>query len=311
MSVEIHAMKLWNRYLMPASVEEALDLLRGYGGAARVIAGGTDLLLDIRQGNHPPIDVLIDITCIPELGEITQEGDVMTVGAGVTHSEIVRSAALAARATCLVESCGVVGGPQVRNVATLGGNVAHALPAADSTTSLVALDAEAEIVQGGERRWVPIGAMFKGPGQSLLDPTHDLLLNLRFQLCGAGEATAFTRIMRPQGVALPVLGCAAWVRLAEDKQTVEDARICIGPVAPVPTRAASVEAVLRGARFDDDVLDRAVETARHDLHPRTSKYRATADYRVEMIEVVLRRTLPLAVERARSGEAVPQGIGMQ
>jgi CO/xanthine dehydrogenase FAD-binding subunit len=304
-------MKLWNRYLTPGSVEEALGLLRQHGGAAQVIAGGTDLLLDIRQGNHPPADVLIDITCIPELGEITRKGDRVTVGAGVTHSAIVRSALLGARATCLVEGCGVVGGPQVRNVATLGGNVAHALPAADGTTSLVALDAEVEIAQGGERRWVPIGAMFKGPGQSLLDPTRDLLLRFRFRLCGAGEATAFTRIMRPQGVALPVLGCAAWVRLASDGQTVEDVRVCIGPVGPVPMRAESVEAVLRGGRFSDDVLNRAVSTARRDLHPRTSKFRATADYRVEMIEVVLRRALPLAVERAQSGEAIPQGIGLQ
>jgi CO/xanthine dehydrogenase FAD-binding subunit len=223
----------------------------------------------------------------------------------------VRSALLGTRATCLVEGCGVVGGPQVRNVATLGGNVAHALPAADGTTSLVALDAEVEIAQNGERRWVPIGAMFKGPGQSLLDPTRDLLLNFRFPLSGAGEATAFTRIMRPQGVALPVLGCAVWVRLASDRQTVEDVRVCIGPVGPVPMRAESVEAVLRGGRYSDDILDRAVSTARRDLHPRTSKFRATADYRVEMIEVVLRRALPLAVERAQSGEAIPQGIGLQ
>jgi carbon-monoxide dehydrogenase medium subunit len=117
--------------------------------------------------------------------------------------------------------------------------------------------------------------------------------------------------MRPQGVALPVLGCAVWVRLAADKQTIENVRVCIGPVAPVPMRAESVEAILRGGRFDDELLAHAVETARRDLHPRTSKYRATADYRVEMIEVVLRRALPLAVERAQSGEAVPQGIGLQ
>ena len=304
-------MKLWNRYLTPGSVEEAVGLLHQYDGAARVIAGGTDLLLDIRQGSHPPADVLVDITCIPELSQIAQDGDLITIGAGVTHSAIVRSATLAARATCLVESCGVVGGPQVRNVATLGGNVAHALPAADGTTSLVALDAEVQITQAGERRWEPIGALFKGPGQSLVDPTRDLLLTIRFRLCDAGEATAFTRIMRPQGVALPVLGGAVWVRLAEDGQTIEDVRVCVGPVAPVPTRAEIVEALLRGERFSEELLDRVVEVARRDLHPRTSKYRATANYRTEMIEVVLRRALPLAVERARSGEATPQGIGMQ
>src|SRR4030095_10435782 len=124
-------------------------------------------------------------------------------------------------ATCLIESCGVVGGPQVRNVATLGGNVAHALPAGDGTTSLVALDAEAEIIHLGNRKWLPIRELFLGPGQSLLDSSRDLLLRFRFKACADGEASAFKRIMRPQGVALPVLGCAVSVRLDSTRSVYE------------------------------------------------------------------------------------------
>lgn len=304
-------MKLWERYYTPGTIQEASDLLAAYDGQARVVAGGTDLLLDIRQGHHPPVEALVDITCIEELTRITQDGDTVTIGSGVTHSQIVQSPVLAARATCLVEGCGVVGGPQVRNVATVGGNVAHALPAGDGTTSLVVLDAEAEIHQDGSRRWVPILDMYQGPGDSLINPTRDILLNLRFRLCGTGEATAFKRIMRPQGVALPVLGCATWLRLESDQRTIADTRICIGPVAPIPTRARSVENALRGEVFDDDLLARAVEIARRDLRPRTSRYRATAAYRAEMIDVLLRRSLPLAVNRARTGEATPEGVGLQ
>lgn len=304
-------MKLWEHYYTPHTFEEASDLLARHGGAARVIGGGTDLLLEIKQGHRPPVEALIDITKIDEFTHIYQSDNTITIGAGVTHNQIVRNDVIAQRATCLVESCGVVGGPQVRNVGTLGGNVAHALPAADGTTSLVALNAEAEVWLNGERRWVPILEMFKGPGESILDSTRDLLLQLRFQLAGPREASAFKRIMRPQGVALPVLAAAVWVRLSADGDTIEESRVCIGPVAPVPTRIGVVEDVLNGNTFDDSLLEEAVEVARTSLKPRTSKYRATSEYRTEMVEVLLRRALPLAVKRARTGEVVPEGIGLQ
>lgn len=304
-------MTLWNHYHTPGSVDEALELLQSYAGKARVIAGGTDLLIDIRHGHQPAPDALIDITAIPELCDVTQDGDTLLIGAGVTHARIVDDPLIAARATCLVESCGVVGGPQVRNVGTLGGNVAHALPAGDGTTSLVALDAEAEAVVQGERRWYPIRELFLGAGQSLLDPTRDLLIRFRFALAREREASAFKRIMRPQGVALPILGCAAWVRLDPSGKRYEDVRICIGPVAQVPTRADAVESALRGQPVGQEAVEAAVEAARASLSPRTSKYRATADYRQEMIDVLLRRVLPLAAERARTGEAVAEGVGLE
>jgi carbon-monoxide dehydrogenase medium subunit len=305
-------MTLWKHYHTPSTIDEALALLESYQGGARLIAGGTDLLLDIRQGHLPAPEALIDITRIADLRLINDRGDgLVQIGAGVTHAQIVQSPVLTQRATCLVESCGVVGGPQVRNVATLGGNVAHALPAGDGTISLVALNAEAEIVQHGERCRVPIAQMFRGPGISLLDSTRDLLVLFQFRLCDPHEGTAFKRIMRPQGVALPVLGCAVWVRLDDSGATYADVRISIGPVSKVPTRAAEVEAVLRGQPTTDETLSRAIEAAHETLNPRTSKYRATADYRQEMIEVLLRRVIPLAVERARTGQAIPEGVGIE
>lgn len=304
-------MSLWTHYHTPTTIDEALALLAGYKGRARVIAGGTDLLLDIRHGHMPRPDALVDITHIASITALRQDGDVMALGAGVTHARIVAEPVLAARATCLVESCGVIGGPQVRNVGTIGGNVAHALPAGDGTTSLVALDAEADVALDGVRQWLPLRDLFVGPGQSRLDQTRDVLAGFRFRLCGPREGSAFKRIMRPQGVALPILGCAAWVRLDESGECFADLRICIGPVAKVPARAEAVEGALRGAAVGADAVERAVTVARETLRPRTSKYRATATYRQEMIEVLLRRVLPLAVQRARTGEAIPEGVGME
>ena len=304
-------MKLWNHYHTPQTVDEALRLLNNYAGRGRVVAGGTDLLVDARaEIAFEPHEALIDITHIPDLLHIRQENDTMFIGAGVTHTNIVKSQAIADGATCLVESCGVVGGPQVRNVATLGGNVAHALPAGDGTTSLVALDAEVEVIHDGQRKWLPVCDVFLGPGRSLLQLGRDLLLGFRFKQAGKGEATAFKRIMRPQGVALPIMGCAVWVKLDLLSANFEAARISIAPVGPKPARATEVENELVGKPANSDTIESVAAFTQTVLHPRTSKYRATEDYRSEMISVLLRRTLTLATERARTGTAVPEGVGV-
>jgi len=304
-------MPCWQHYHTPHTVEEALAILARYDGAAQVIAGGTDLLIDLQYGGEAPRAALVDVTCIPEMTAISEADGVALLGAAVTHAAITRSALLEARATCLVESCGVIGGPQVRNVGTIGGNVAHALPAGDGTTSLLALDAEAEVAWAdGRREWLPLAALFRGAGVSALDTRRDVLVRFRFRLAGTGEGSAFKRVMRPQGVALPVLGCAVWVRLDESGTRCADARVCIGPVAPTPVLAGAVQDALRGRPFDDAALEAAVAAAHASLRPRASKYRATAEYRQMMIETLLRRALPLAVRRARSGEARAEDLGL-
>jgi CO/xanthine dehydrogenase FAD-binding subunit len=302
-------MQLWQDYHTPQTVEDASSLLTSYKGNARVIAGGTDLLIDLQFAEHKhAVTALVDVTRIPEMMQIVEQDGRCIVGAAVTHTAIVQSSLIEAGATCLVESCGVVGGPQVRNVGTLGGNVAHALPAGDGTTSLVALDAEAEVAwSDGRREWLPIANLFKGPGISALDSTHDILVAFRFTLSAPHEGTAFKRIMRPQGVALPVLGCAVWVQLDDSGETYRDARICIGPVASTPVRATEAEEALRGQSVYEST---AAQVARATLRPRTSKYRATAEYRDYMIEVLLEQALPLAVKRAQTGIAQAEGVGL-
>jgi carbon-monoxide dehydrogenase medium subunit len=303
-------MSYWNHYYLPATVDEALENLARHDGGARVVAGGTDLLLELQQGRKPRLDALVDVTRIPEMTRISIADDLLYVGAAVTHTTIVASPLLAQRATCLVESCGVIGGPQVRNVATLGGNVAHALPAGDGTLSLVALDAEAEVAGPDGRAWRPVRSLFAGPGRSALDLSRAVLVQFRFSGADLAqqEATAFKRIMRPQGVALPILGLAVWLRL--DGEHVAAARLALGPAGPVPLRAETAEHWLAGQLPGEATWQHAAELVWTEAQLRTSPHRATADYRREMVVVLVRRALALAAERARTGAAVAEGVGL-
>lgn len=300
-------MPLWEHYHRPSTVDQAIDNLSAYAGRARLLAGGTDLLLEMQQGRTPPVAAVVDITQIPEIQAIDEADGYLLIGAGVTHTAITHSAVLAQRATCLVESCGVIGGPQVRNVATLGGNVAHALPAGDGTLSLVALDAEAEIAGPGGREWRPIGSLYAGPGKSALDHAAEMIVRFRLRPHVIGEGSAFKRIMRPQGVALPILGLGVWVRVTNG--VIADARVALGPAGPRPLRATQAEAFLAGQAFSLDLLPLIADKVLADAKLRTSPHRATAHYRTELILPLLARALPLAVQRATSGHVTPEGIG--
>jgi carbon-monoxide dehydrogenase medium subunit len=135
----------WNNYYAPETVAAALQILRRYDGRARVIGGGTDLLVEARRGMRRPYEAIVDATRISGLDTIEEDGEHIVIGCAVTHTMIVNDARIVRSGTCLSESCGVIGGPQVRNVGTLAGNVAHALPAGDGTIGLLALGGEVEI----------------------------------------------------------------------------------------------------------------------------------------------------------------------
>jgi CO/xanthine dehydrogenase FAD-binding subunit len=297
-------MALWKEYHLPGSIDEAVALLARYQGGARVVAGGTDLILDLQQGNEPPVEALIDVTRIDGLNTIREENGFIVIGCGVTHNQIVESRLLHQQATCLVEASYVVGGPQVRNVATLGGNVAHALPAADGSTALNALDTEVEVAAFGGRRWIPFAQLFRGPGQSLIDSTREVLTAIRFKGTGEHETSAFARIMRPQGVALPIMNMAARLSVIDDR--IAELAIAVAPVAPKPFRATQAETFLKNKPATSESIEAAIEPLLDECHPRTSAHRATAEYRREMLPVLLRRTLGKAIERATSGQAVPE-----
>ncbi len=291
-------MALWQAYHTPHTVDEALALLQTYGDQARIVAGGTDLILDLQQGNCPPPHALVDITQIAGLDRIEEEDGWIVVGAAVTHARIESSDLLQRHGAALVESCGVVGGPQVRNVATLGGNVAHALPAADGTIGLLALDAQVQVctLQPDGRvdyAWQSLLSLFAGPGHNTLQP-NQMLGAFRFAALRPRQASAFDRIMRPQGVALPILGVAVKLTLeaAETGARVCEAAIAVGPAGPLPFRAAEAEAALLAApRLDEAAIEAAVLAAQAQATLRTSKYRASQEYRHEMLAVLLRRVL--------------------
>ncbi len=302
-------MPRWETYHLATTVEDALNFLAVYQGEATVIAGGTDLMIDLETGEVPLPRGVVDITRVKELQVLRREGKYVVVGAGVTHSRIVTSSLLQVEAPCLVEACGVIGGPQVRNMGTLGGNVAHALPAADGTVALVALEAEAQVARRtaeGQvvRTWHPITSLFLGPGRSAVDSTRELIVAFRFPARRPREGSAFDRIMRPQGVALPILGVAARVQLTPDGQHFQRACLCIGPAGPVPFRARQAEAVLVGQPVGEETLAQAVTAALEEARLRTSRHRATREYRQEMLRVLLRRVIPKAVERARTWKGV-------
>jgi carbon-monoxide dehydrogenase medium subunit len=298
----------WNRYYTPNSVEEALALLAEYDGRARVVGGGTDLLLQLQQGLCPRVEALVDVTRIEGMNRIDCDGDFIVIGCGVTHAQIVKEERIIRRGTCLVESCGVIGGPQVRNVGTLAGNVAHALPAGDGTIGLLALDGEIEIAGAEGTRWAPMTDGFAGPGESAIDHNRAVLSRLRFRGTGAGEGSAFRRVMRPQGIALPILAMAARVRIGEDGR-IRSARIGIGPAGPTPFLATDAMAQLEGVIAGAEAFAAAAETALAQSRLRTSKHRASEPYRARMIRSQLPLTLTLAAQRARTGDAVPEGVG--
>jgi CO/xanthine dehydrogenase FAD-binding subunit len=310
-------MTYWEHYHTPTTVADALTLLHQYGDQAQIIAGGTDLILDMQNGVHAPVTALVDVTRVDGLASIHEEASLdeqwVVLGAAVTHTQLEQSPIIQKQGAALVESCSVVGGPQVRNVATIGGNVAHALPAADGTIGLLALNAQVQVctLSGSHKEtgkigsrlhyeWQPLLSIFVGPGRNNL--TRDQLLSaFRFPQRGIRQASAFDRIMRPQGVALPILGLAANVTLDESLERVVAATIAIGPAGPLPFQATMAEELLTSAPFGNALVEEVIHAAQEQAQFRTSRHRASREYRHEMVAVLLRRVLQRAVARARNG----------
>jgi CO/xanthine dehydrogenase FAD-binding subunit len=320
---------LWQQYLRPASLVEALQALSSATSPACPIAGGTDLILDLRQGRRLPVHTLVEVSGVPELIVLEVRGAELYIGAAVPHSQIINSPLVHQHALALAEACNLIGGPQVRNVATLGGNVAHALPAADGAIALLALGAYAVVasleampsVEGlntnpfvvgaiapqsvealtmGQTREVivervPLLDLYLGPGKTALK-TGQLLVGFCLPLAGCGQGSAFTRVMRAQGVALPVLNLA--VGLRREQAIIADLHIAIGPAGPFPLRAQAAEAALRGLPPTPESMALAEAALLAEAHFRTSPQRATAAYRQHLAGKLLAEAVYKAWERA-------------
>jgi carbon-monoxide dehydrogenase medium subunit len=289
---------MWQTYETPGSVQEALSLLAKHDGQAQIIAGGTDLIIELQEGRHS-VDCLVDVTRIPGLDRIEKQDDWIVMGANVTFRQIKESRLLQAEARVLSEAAATVGALQIQTVATLGGNVVSALPAADGCVALIALDAEARIVDGGGQAWRPVAELFLGPGKSAVDPMRQMLTAIRIPAAGARHGSAWERIGRRRALVLPILNCGVSVTLDGDGQHFEWARIGLGPVSPVPFRARETETFLSGRPANEDAFVQAGEIAAGEARPRTSLLRASKEYRVEVLKVLVRQGLSRAVQQAR------------
>lgn len=288
---------MWRNYLFPASIQEALEMLASYKGQARLIAGGTDLILELQEGKRQ-VEALVDVTHIPGLDAIEWANGMITLGAATTYRQVIDSPLLQARAAVLVEASRKVGSPQIRNVGTLVGNVVNAMPAADGAIALFALGAELEIASPDGRRWAPIEALYERPGRSKVDPSREMVTAIRFPALGENQGSAFERLARRKALALPVLNVA--VVATVDHGAFESAHIAMGPVAPTPFRAQQAEETLRNTPASPEAIRRAAEVAADEARPRSSLLRASATYRKEVLAVLVRRSLERALLQAQT-----------
>ena len=290
-------MNLWQNYIRPKNLTEAMDAFATAPRQLLPIAGGTDLLLDLEQGRHSPVQTLVDVTSIEEMTLLEQRGDELFIGASVPVNRVATSPIVAHHAQALTEACDLIAGPQVRNVATLGGNVAHALPAADGTIALLALNAQVEIASATSTRRIPFKELFVGPGKSSLKHGKELIVGFYLPITNNHRASCFKRIMRPQGVALPTLNCA--VLLERENDTIKDIRIAVGPGGGTPFRATQAEDALRGQTLNEGTFESALEALLAQAQFRTSARRASADYRRHIVSGLFRDVIETAWERAK------------
>lgn len=289
-------MNLWQEYKRPSSVAEAVQALVSASGPAMPIAGGTDLLLDLKQGRHAPVHTLVDLTFVTEMKSLELRGNELFIGAAVAVNRVATDPLVGTHARALVEACNLIAGPQVRNTATIGGNVAHALPAADGTIALTALDAQAEVASPAGTRRMPFTALFAGPGKSAINQKEEIIVGFYLPQAQKGQASCFKRVMRPQGVALPILNCSVWLERKGD--IVNDVHIAVGPGGSTPFRATEAESALLGGVLTEETFSRTLDALLAQAKFRTSARRASADYRRHIVGGLFKDVLDTAWGRA-------------
>lgn len=286
-------------YLTPATLEEAASLLAALP-QARVIAGGTDLLIDLRKGRKSA-RVLVDLTRIPSLRQIRVEKDFIEVGAAATFEDLKDHEYFKRRVTMLSEAAASVGALGIQTAATWVGNIVQAMPAADGAIVALALEAEAQIVEKERTYWLPVESLFAGAGKSAVDSSRQIVARLRFKIPSVPFGSAWQRIGRRAALTLPTLNCA--VKVEMDGERIGRAVIALGPVSSTPFRAREAEAFLADKLPARENLKAAGEIARGESNPRGNPLRAPREYRLALIPVVVRRALETAIERAKTSNA--------
>jgi carbon-monoxide dehydrogenase medium subunit len=280
----------------PISAAEACGLLNRHRGQARAIAGGTDLLVNMKKKVLNP-QHLISLMRITEINRLERSNRALWVGPGVTVSEIAASETVARDFCALRQSARALGTPLIRNLATIGGNIGSARPAADLPPSLMVYGAELVLAgPSGERR-MPIEAFFKGPGHTAADEDEiiaAIIVKAPTGYAGAGYLNLGVR----KAQDCNIVNVGSFLELDDKAERIQTARIALGSVGPTPLRATKAENVLQGEKPDEQTFQRAAEAAAQDCTP-ILDFRGSAEYRRDMVQVLTRRTLAMALIDAR------------
>ena len=287
-----------SKYFAPKTIEEASYLLDKYGNRAKIIAGGTDLLRQIKSNTILP-RFIISMGGIPALNSISHDKVSGTrIGALATVDSISKSPPMRSYLNVLSQAAGMLGTPTIRAQATIGGNLCNASPSADVATALLVLDAKIKIVGTEGERIVSIDDFFTGPGETILRQnqivTEIQIPNLPPQ-CG----TAYEKQTRRQGADLAIVGVAVLVVMQGDVST--DVKIGMGAVAPIPIRAKHAEEILKGKKLEDKLLEEASKAASDESKP-IDDIRGNADYRKKVVAALVKRAVRQAAEYARTEE---------
>jgi carbon-monoxide dehydrogenase medium subunit len=290
-------------YLIPKTLDEAISLLESHGQRARYVAGGTDVLVKIKEGKLAP-DYLISLKHI--IGQdrpfLNQETGELYIGAFCTHRSIEKSPLVQHHYPILHDAVKNIGSVQIRNVATIGGNLVNAVPSADGAIPLIALDAKANIYGTKGQRSIDLKRFFLGPGQCDLEG-GEILTEIVIPPLAQRTGSAYAKHGRREAMELPMLGVGVLLNLEEDLATCTKARICLGVAAPTPFRALEAEKYLQGKIVDEENLSEAGRIAGQESKVRDS-IRGVAWYRREMVGVLVKRMGLKALERARGNSEV-------
>ncbi|MBF0528389.1 MAG: FAD binding domain-containing protein [Deltaproteobacteria bacterium] len=289
---------MWQAYKFPDTIKDAVSVLNSGQGMARIIAGGTDLMLDIQRGRHA-VETLVDLANIKELGRITEENGEIKIGANVTCTQIVNSKLIQEKAPALCQGARKLGSKQIRNIATIAGNIVRAQPAADTAVPLVALGAKLELASADGTRTIDIlDAYGDGFAKSTIDSTSEILTFITFPTRKAGEGSSYVRLDKRKALSLPILNIACKVVLTGE--TIKAASIAMGPVGPGPQRAFDAENRLSGSTISEENTRAAAQLVINQCDPRDSLVRGSRSYRLAVIGALARRAITEAVACAKA-----------
>lgn len=284
-------------YFEPSTLKEGFEILAAKAGSALPLAGGTDLLVRMKNGQVRP-SALVNLKGIPGLGEIAKEpGRELKIGALARIAALEQSPEVLADYPLLAEAAAVLGSPSIRNLATLGGNIGRASPASDMVPSLIVLGARVLAQGAGGKRDVEMESFFAGPGATALSP-GEIIMAVALPPPAPRSAGAYVKLGRREGMECALVGAAAWLALADKDGEAREARIALAAVAPVPLRARRAEEALLSGTLTESRLREAAAAAAEEASPITDM-RASASYRREMVKVLTFRALETALQRAR------------